>query len=107
MNDGFSEKKKECSDLVIHSWRHDRSQWIHVLDEMVEEHLDRCSRDLGAAAGANRSLQLPILRHITEQSEIFRKKKKLQFVQKNCARLQNSCNFLADRLDIHLALKLP
>jgi hypothetical protein len=81
---------------VIHSWRHDRSQWIHVLDEMVEEHLDRPSRDHGAAACANRSLQLTILRHMTEQSQAFRKK--LQFVQKNCARLQKSCNFLADRL---------
>ena len=46
---------------MIHPWRHDRSQWIHVLDEMVDEHLDRSSGDHAATTGTNCSHELPVL----------------------------------------------
>lgn len=92
------------SNLVIHPRRHDRSQWIHVLDEMVEEHLDRSGGDHGTTTGADGSLQLPILRNITEQSQVFRKsivpKKKLRSSSENAAVSPT------DHLDFHFALSV-
>jgi hypothetical protein len=67
----------QIPNLVIHPWRHDRSQRVHVLDEMVDEHLDRSGGDHAATTGTDCSHQLPVLcersRCMTKQSSSHQK----------------------------------